>query len=92
MAEKRFLVTNVKHFLGTPIVKVLARSAKGCTIFAHDSSFEDSKQKNDFLRSLNITGTEIIQPIGGKNVSEITENVDNQVDVLINNDAYEAKR
>ena len=87
---KRILVSNVKDFLGGPVVERLSKRISNCQIFAHDKSFDCIKTREDFLESLALDSATNIELIAGDTVKDIVSKVDTRIDILVNNDGYPA--
>lgn len=86
--DRVVLITNVEHFVGTPVAGELA--AQGATVVCHDKSFEDAGTADAFAAAhldLSTTGAQTPADI----VADVTQS-HGRIDVVICNDAGAAVR
>ncbi len=88
MIDKVMLVTNVRHFIGPPVVAELC--LRGARVACHDSSFRDASEAGRFAAGH--PGTVVLGASSPEDiVAEATEAC-GRIDVVISNDAGAAVR
>ena len=88
LKDRVVLITNVEHFVGTPVAAELA--AQGATVVCHDASFESEKAAGAYDAAnpgFSVTRTQTPADI----VADVT-GAHGQIDVVICNDAGAAVR
>ncbi len=88
LKNKIILITDARHFVGTPGAKILC--AEGATVYAQDADFTDEGNRKSFEEE--IPGVIALAAQEPKEVIKYVMDKEERLDVLINNDAYPAIR